>query len=170
MKILDLGTGSGCIAITLALEWEEAHVEAIDISDQALALAKINAAHLKAKLSFAKADILANVLDLGKYDIMVSNPPYVLENERTMMHRNVLDHEPSLALFVADNNPLQFYNAIVLHAKRHLNPNGYLYFEINEAFGTEVMELMQRKGFSEIQLYQDLNGKDRVVSGKYLAS
>ena len=168
MKVLDLGTGSGCIAITLALEWVEAEVKAIDISDHALELAKVNAVELKAKLSFAKADLLADVLDLGKYDIVVSNPPYVLENERSMMHPNVLNHEPSLALFVPDNNPLQFYKAIVIHAKSHLNPNGYLYVEINEAFGPEVKELMQREGFSGIELYQDLNGKDRVVYGKYL--
>ena len=169
MKVLDLGTGSGCIAITLALEWVEAEVKAIDISDHALELAKVNASELKAKLSFAKADLLADVLDLGKYDIVVSNPPYVLENERSMMHPNVLDHEPSVALFVPDNDPLQFYKAIVFHAKSHLNPNGYLYVEINEAFGPEVKDLMQKEGFSGIQLYQDLNGKDRVVYGKYLA-
>lgn len=169
MRVLDLGTGSGCIAITLALEWLEAEVEAIDISDQALKWAKVNAAELNASLSFAKANILAEVLDLGKWDIMVSNPPYVLENERSLMHPNVLNHEPSLALFVPDNKPLQFYKAIVFHAKKHLNPNGYLYFEINEAFGPEVSELMQKEGFSDVQLYQDLNGKDRVVYGKYPA-
>jgi release factor glutamine methyltransferase len=167
MKVLDLGTGSGCIAITLALEWKEAEVTALDISDQALELAKVNAADLNVKLSFAKADILANGLDPGKFDLMVSNPPYVLENERNLMHPNVLNHEPSLALFVPDDNPLKFYKAILFQTKRHLNPNGYLYFEINEAFGPEVKDLMQKEGFSEIQLYKDLNGKDRVVYGKY---
>lgn len=166
MKVLDLGTGSGCIAITLALECADAELTAIDISDLALTIAKLNATELKAKLNIVKKDILQGDLQLGKFDLMVSNPPYVLENERSVMQINVLDHEPSLALFVPDSDPLRFYKAIVLHAKQHLNPNGYLYFEINEAFGPEVMALMQLEGFLEIQLYQDINGKDRIVYGK----
>jgi len=166
MKVLDLGTGSGCIAITLALECADAKLTAIDISDLALTIAKLNATELKANLNIVKKDILQGDLQLGKFDLMVSNPPYVLENERSVMQINVLDHEPSLALFVPDSDPLRFYKAIVLHAKQHLNPNGYLYFEINEAFGPEVMALMQLEGFLEIQLYQDINGKDRIVYGK----
>jgi len=166
MKVLDLGTGSGCIAITLALECADAELTAIDISDLALTIAKLNATELKANLNIVKKDILQGDLQLGKFDLMVSNPPYVLENERSVMQINVLDHEPSLALFVPDSDPLRFYKAIVLHAKQHLNPNGYLYFEINEAFGPEVMALMQLEGFLEIQLYQDINGKDRIVYGK----
>jgi len=166
MKVLDLGTGSGCIAITLALECADAELTAIDISDLALTIANLNATELKAKLNIVKKDILQGDLQLGKFDLMVSNPPYVLENERSVMQINVLDHEPSLALFVPDSDPLRFYKAIVLHAKQHLNPNGYLYFEINEAFGPEVMALMQLEGFLEIQLYQDINGKDRIVYGK----
>jgi len=166
IKILDLGTGSGCIAISLALECPKAEITAIDISEQALAIAKLNATQLKAKLNLVKKDILEEDLQMGNFDLMVSNPPYVLEKERSLMQSNVLDHEPSLALFVPDSDPLRFYKAIVLQAKQNLNANGYLYFEINEAFGHEVMALMQLEGFSEIQLYQDINGKDRIVYGK----
>lgn len=169
MRVLDLGTGSGCIAITLALECAKAELIAIDISDQAISIAKLNATELKAKLNIVKKDILQDDLQLGKFDLMVSNPPYVLENERSVMQINVLDHEPSLALFVPDSDPLRFYKAIVLHAKQHLNPKGHLYFEINEAFGPEIIALMQLEGFSEIRLYQDINGKDRIVFGKKTA-
>ncbi|WP_339924922.1 peptide chain release factor N(5)-glutamine methyltransferase [uncultured Cyclobacterium sp.] len=166
IKILDLGTGSGCIAISLALECPKAEITAIDISEQALAIAKLNATELKAKLHLVKKDILEEDLQIGNFDLMVSNPPYVLEKERSLMQSNVLDHEPSLALFVPDSDPLRFYKAIVLQAKQNLNANGYLYFEINEAFGHEVMALMQLEGFSEVKLYQDINGKDRIVYGK----
>ncbi|EPR66138.1 peptide chain release factor N(5)-glutamine methyltransferase [Cyclobacterium qasimii] len=166
IKILDLGTGSGCIAITLALECPKAELTAIDVSEQALAIAKFNASELKAKLNLVQKDILAGDLQMGNFDLMVSNPPYVLEKERSLMQNNVLDHEPGLALFVPDSDPLRFYKAIVSHAKKNLNANGYLYFEINEAFGLEVMALMHLEGFSDVQLYQDINGKDRIVYGK----
>jgi release factor glutamine methyltransferase len=166
VKILDLGTGSGCIAITLALECAKAEVTAIDISDDALAIAKHNAEALNAKLNFVKKDILQADLQLGTFDLMVSNPPYVLERERSLMQKNVLEHEPQLALFVPDSDPLRFYKAIAKHARENLKSNGYLYFEINEAFGAEVVEQMKLEGFSDIQIYQDINGKDRIVYGK----
>ena len=166
VKILDLGTGSGCIAITLALECTKAEVTAIDISDDALAIAKHNAEALNAKLNFVKKDILQADLQLGTFDLMVSNPPYVLERERSLMQKNVLEHEPQLALFVPDSDPLRFYKAIAKHARENLKSNGYLYFEINEAFGAEVVEQMKLEGFSDIQIYQDINGKDRIVYGK----
>ncbi|AEL25436.1 peptide chain release factor N(5)-glutamine methyltransferase [Cyclobacterium marinum] len=166
MKVLDLGTGSGCIAITLALEWAEAEVSGLDISEQALAVANENAAKYAAKLNFIKADVLQKDLNLEKFDLMVSNPPYVLEKERTLMQANVLKHEPELALFVPDEDPLRFYKAICLHAKESLHPNGFLYFEINEAFGPEVVSMMNSEGFGEVRLVQDINGKDRIVYGQ----
>lgn len=166
MKVLDLGTGSGCIAISLALEWTEAEVSALDISEQALTIAGDNAVKHAAKLNFIKADVLNKDLHLDQYDLMVSNPPYVLEKERTLMQANVLKHEPELALFVPDEDPLCFYKAICLHAKESLHPNGFLYFEINEAFGLEVVALMKDEGFGNVQLIQDINGKDRIVFGQ----
>ncbi|MBI0400875.1 peptide chain release factor N(5)-glutamine methyltransferase [Cyclobacterium marinum] len=166
MKVLDLGTGSGCIAITLALEWAEAEVSGLDISEQALAVANENAAKYAAKLNFIKADVLQKDLNLEKFDLMVSNPPYVLEKERTLMQANVLKHEPELALFVPDEDPLRFYKAICLHAKESLHPNGFLFFEINEAFGPEVVSMMNSEGFGEVRLVQDINGKDRIVYGQ----
>lgn len=166
MKVLDLGTGSGCIAISLALEWAEAEVSALDISEQALAIAKHNAAKHGAKLNFIKADVLNKDLHLDQYDLMVSNPPYVLEKERALMQANVLKHEPELALFVPNEDPLRFYKAICIHAKESLNPNGFLYFEINEAFGPEVVSMMNSEGFGEVRLIRDINGKDRIVYGQ----
>lgn len=166
MKVLDLGTGSGCIAISLALEWAEAQVSALDISVQALGIAKQNAAKYAANLNFIKADVLQKDLNLEKFDLMVSNPPYVLEKERVFMQANVLKHEPELALFVPNEDPLRFYKAIASHGKKVLNPNGFLYFEINEAFGTEVVALLKNEGFVNVQLIQDINGKDRIVFGQ----
>lgn len=166
MKVLDLGTGSGCIAISLALEWAEAQVSALDISVQALGIAKHNAAKYAANLNFIKADVLQKDLNLEKFDLMVSNPPYVLEKERVFMQANVLKHEPELALFVPNEDPLRFYKAIASHGKKALNPNGFLYFEINEAFGPEVVALLKDEGFVNVQLIQDINGKDRIVFGQ----
>lgn len=166
MKVLDLGTGSGCIAISLALEWAEAEVSALDISEQALSIAKHNATKYAAKLNFIKADVLQKDLHLGQYDLMVSNPPYVLEKERALMQANVLKHEPELALFVPNEDPLRFYKAICQYAKESLRPNGFLYFEINEAFGPEVVSLMTSEGFGEVRLIRDINGKDRIVYGQ----
>lgn len=167
-QLLDLGTGSGCIAISLALEWSEASVTALDISDGALAIARKNASDLVATVDFVKADMLSDSLPLGKVDILVSNPPYVMDQEKAFMQRHVLDHEPHLALFVPDTDPLKYYKAIVRHAGNHLMAGGFLYVEINEKFGTEVAKLMEANDLHEVQVYQDLQGKDRVVWGKVL--
>ncbi|NHE56963.1 peptide chain release factor N(5)-glutamine methyltransferase [Cyclobacterium plantarum] len=166
LKVLDLGTGSGCIAITLDLEWSESQVQALDISPDAIEMARRNAAAMDASVSFFHADMLETELPLEMVDIMVSNPPYVLELEKGGMHQNVLAHEPHSALFVPDHDPLKFYRAIVRHARQYLNPGGYLYVEINEAYGKEVSDLMSGTGMEEVRVYQDLMGKDRVVWGR----
>ncbi len=158
---LDIGTGSGCIAISLAKN-SAAQILALDISEKALEVAKRNAKTNKVDISFLKADIL-KVPSLNKYDVIVSNPPYVLESEKEVMRSNVLKHEPHTALFVPDNNALLFYEAIAQFAQSHLNSSGKLFFEINEQKGKETQEMLQKKGFQEIEIRQDLQGKDRMV-------
>ncbi len=164
LVILDIGTGSGCIPITLKLEANQHLYEGIDISKKALQTASQNADELKAKVDFNYLDILKDRLT-KKYDVIISNPPYVLENEKPQMKQNVLAHEPHSALFVPNTNPLLFYKQITQVALNHLTPNGKLYFEINEQFGKEVVDLLMSHSFKQVSLHQDLNGKDRFVSG-----
>lgn len=164
LSILDIGTGSGCIPITLQLEADTHNFEAVDISEDALKIATENALRLGAEVDFKKLDILTQNLS-SSYDIILSNPPYVLDREKTLMQKNVLDYEPSTALFVPDNTPLLFYKRITELAVKHLNPRGKIYFEINEQFGKETIELLNSYSFVELKLHQDLNGKDRIVSG-----
>jgi release factor glutamine methyltransferase len=166
--ILDLCTGSGCIAISLERLSLQAHVSAVDISPEALHVAKENAEHLGASIKFIQTDILSDEADakLGSYDIIVSNPPYVLEQEKEFMHINVLNHEPSLALFVPDHEPLLFYRIISKLAMEHLKPLGKLYFEINEKYGNEVKQLLEVIGFKNIIIKQDMHGKDRFVKAE----
>lgn len=166
LKVLDLGTGSGCIAISLDLDWPDAQVLALDISPDALEMARKNAVAMESAVRFIQADMLGTDLPVEMVDIMVSNPPYVLEQEKRFIHRNVLAHEPHLALFVPDDDPLRFYRAIARQARKYLNPGGYLYVEINEAYGKEVADLMTASGMEEVQVYKDLMGKDRVVWGR----
>jgi release factor glutamine methyltransferase len=168
LKILDIGTGSGCIAISLAKNINNSIVAAADISDSALDLAKQNARNNDVLVNFIKKDILTAAEDKEneQFDIIVSNPPYVLVKEKDKMQKNVLDFEPELALFVNEHNPLLFYDAIVKYSINNLKLNGVLYFEINEAYGNQVAELMINNGFSEIILKKDINGKNRMVSGK----
>ena len=163
-SILDIGTGSGCIPITLALN-SNAQVSSVDISDLAIKQAQENAKLLKASVDFIQADILAEESseNLDTYDIIVSNPPYVLESDKEMMTNNVLDNEPHLALFVPDIDALRFYRAIADIATKRLNHNGILYFEINEKKGQETVGILKEKGFSDIELREDLQGKDRMV-------
>jgi len=167
-KILDMGTGSGCIPITLALEIPNAAIDAIDISEQALDIAKSNAEILSAKVQFLKLDILNDTLPNQKWDIIVSNPPYVKASEKSLMHKNVVNFEPHLALFVTDENPLIFYQRIAELSTMHLKSKGKLYFEINEALGTSTCGILKTLGFQEIRLLQDLNGKDRMVTGTWV--
>jgi release factor glutamine methyltransferase len=168
LNILDIGTGSGCIAVTLAANLLHAKVKAYDVSYMALEIAKSNAENFNLKIEFQKKDIL-EVCDLNddqEFDIIVSNPPYVLEKEKKVMDKNVLEYEPELALFVKDENPLQFYKAIINYSKLNLKKDGKLYFEINEAYGDEVKNLMVNEGFGEVDLRKDLNGKVRMIGGQ----
>ena len=168
LKILDIGTGTGCIPISLALEMKAPEVFAIDISEDALKIAIQNAEALEAKVTFSICDILTQTPDVSELDILVSNPPYIPEREKNDMHRNVLDFEPGLALFVSNDDPLIFYKMIAEKGKHLLKPGGKLYFEINEKYGIEVAELMQSLGYSDVQVLKDLNGKERIAVGRCL--
>jgi release factor glutamine methyltransferase len=163
--VLDVGTGSGCIAIALSRGLENPAVKAVDISQQALELAQINSIANNAGLDLMNLDILVEVnwKKLADFDIIVSNPPYVTEGEKSAMHINVLNHEPHLALFVPDQDPLIFYKKISEMAIKHLKKDGRLYFEINAAYGKQVKKLLKDKGFSDIVIRKDLNDKDRFV-------
>lgn len=165
LRILDVGTGSGCIPITLALEMENATLIGLDISEKALELAFENAKSLEAEVSFFRCNILQEEIPIKDLDILVSNPPYVRDSEQSQMHQNVLQFEPHLALFVADDNPLIFYRSIAEKGRNALKPGGKLYFEINEAFGQETKKLMEDLGYSEIRILEDLNGRNRMVTG-----
>lgn len=161
--ILDLCTGSGCIAIALAKAFPAAKVFATDISAETMAVAKKNAECNKAEVSFAIADILREENPAGEsYDIIVSNPPYVREMEKVMMNRNVLDYEPHIALFVPDDDPLMFYRHIAEFASKHLRTGGKLYLEINEALGNETAALLEKQGYRPI-IHKDSFGKDRMI-------
>ena len=164
-SILDIGTGSGCIAIDLKTHFPRSMVTAIDNSRDALEIASENARTNQCAISFLQADILDQVSwpVLGKYNIIISNPPYVLENEKNRMHRNVIEFEPVQALFVDDHDPLIFYRAISAFAVTHLIPPARLYFEINERFGKKVSELVHSFGFNEVRVIHDFHGKERFV-------
>jgi release factor glutamine methyltransferase len=170
-SILDIGTGSGCISITLAKHLKNASVYALDISNKALEVAKTNAELNAVDVTFVKGDILNKstkkllFTDL-EFDVIISNPPYVRLQEKALMKSNVLDNEPHLALFVEDNNPLLFYKAISEFAKTTLKANGTLYFEINEFLGKETVDLLKQNGYYSVELKQDIFGKDRMVKGK----
>jgi release factor glutamine methyltransferase len=164
-KILDLGTGTGCIPITLALEIPGAKVYGLDISHGALKVAMENALMLDADVDYHQADILTAEIPYPDLDILVSNPPYVRELEKAQMHANVLSHEPHLALFVSNDDPLVFYRTIAQKGLKALKPGGKLYFEINEAFGNETKVMLEKLSYKEVNVHQDLNGKDRIVKG-----
>lgn len=164
LKILDIGTGSGCIAISLKKELPSSKISAIDVSNEALRIAKKNALLNKVDINFIHLDILkTNNLD-KLYDVIVSNPPYVRELEKKEMKNNVLNNEPHLALFVDNKNPLLFYNKIAELAKNFLTKNGQLHFEINQYLGKETVILLAEKGFKNIQLKKDIFGNDRIIS------
>lgn len=166
--ILDIGTGSGCIPISLKKNLPESEVWAMDVSGKALEIAKINAVENDAVISFVEADIFTQE-SIGeiKFDVIVSNPPYVLKSVIEKLHKNVIDNEPHLALFVEDNDPLIFYKRIADFAKNNLTEGGELYFEINESFGKEMQELLREKGFKNVTLRKDLNNNDRIVKCEY---
>jgi len=163
LKILDIGSGSGCIAVTLGLELEKSKVTALDIDGRALDITLKNANQFELDIDYLLEDILNLDTLPEKYDIIVSNPPYVTEQEKKQMHNNVLKHEPNTALFVPNDNPLLFYEKIISLAKNHLNPKGKLYLEINENFGTDMVRLCEKEHCSCLRLIHDLNGKDRFI-------
>lgn len=163
LRVLDMGTGSGCIAISLARALKFPQVDALDISRDALAVARENAQALKVKVRFFESDMLAPQPD-GRYDIIVSNPPYICWSERESMDRNVKDHEPGQALFVPDNDPLLFYKAIAPYAARSLEHGGRLYLEINQRFGNEIKRLLEDNGFDEVRIIEDSFGKVRFAA------
>ena len=163
IKILDIGTGSGCIAVTLAKKLPSAEVHAWDISEDALEVARRNAERNGVKVIFSKRDMLLEPVSDEKFDIIVSNPPYVTEVEKTEMQENVLNFEPHLALFVPDDNALVFYEKIADFALTNLNNGGQLFFEINRAKGADIARLLEEKGFKNIELRKDISGNERMV-------
>ena len=168
IRVLDMGTGSGCIAITLALSMQNASVEAWDVSAEALNMAKSNAESLGASVSFEQKDILG--LDENNvercYDIIVSNPPYICNKEAAQMEHNVLDFEPHLALFVPDEAPLLFYSAIARFARLALKVGGALYFEINPLYADALCSMLSSLGFANVTIHVDQFGKQRFISAK----
>lgn len=163
-RILDVGTGSGCIAISLAKELPDALVTAWDVSPEALNVARANARKLQADVRFVECDVLACQVDeVGLYDVIVSNPPYVTEAEKADMEPNVLQWEPSLALFVPDDDPLRFYRRIAVLGRDMLADGGRLYFEINRAYGREIVEMLRAMGYVGVRVEKDLSQNDRFV-------
>lgn len=169
IRMLDMGTGSGCIAIALAKNLPQAHLSALDFSPAALEVAQENAEVNQVAVTFFKWDILKGDELSGTYDLMVSNPPYVRELEKKMMQPNVLSFEPKSALFVSDSDPLLFYRKIAELAIQHLTANGRLFFEINEYLSKELTNLLESMGFSEISVKKDIFDKDRMLSCRWLA-
>ena len=165
-RILDIGTGSGCIAISLAKLLKNSIVTAVDVSEKALKVAKKNAESNGVNVNFIKDDILnpqnPELLD-NQFDIIVSNPPYVCESEKSEMRANVLDYEPSTALFVLDSDPLIFYRKILEFAQKSLTPDGEIWFEINEKLGTEMKNLCIEKGFEKVEIIKDFRERDRIL-------
>lgn len=171
LRILDIGTGSGCIALTLALNLPYAQVEGWDISAEALCIAEENNERLKANVRFLQKDILApdsagtTTKNKEEIDIIVSNPPYICMKERGEMDRNVLNYEPETALFVPDNDPLRFYRAIAEYGKKALRTGGELYFEINPLYANELKIMLEELGYKELELREDSFGKQRMMKG-----
>lgn len=168
VRVLDLGTGTGCIPITLALELKEAEVVALDVSVKALEVARQNALQLGPKVEFLEGDLLGSIPSFDSFDVIVSNPPYVPQKDQREMHANVLNFEPHLALFVPDEDPLLFYRAIGNWGQQLLKKGGKLYLEIYENLADALVELLQSLGYSQVQVHPDLNGKNRMISCLWL--
>ncbi len=167
ISILDIGTGTGCIPISLAKNVSFTKISAIDVSKNALKIAKKNALKNNVAINFEEIDILQTEKLSTKYDIIISNPPYVRELEKKEIQNNVLENEPHLALFVSNENPLIFYNKIAGLAKNHLTENGLLFFEINQYLASETIDLLKKKGFTSIELKKDFSGNDRMIKAIY---
>lgn len=165
LRILDIGTGSGCIPITLKLEIPNAEVFATDVSEEALSTARQNALLHKTEVNFFHHNILEKEIPVERIDIIVSNPPYIAEQEKEMMNKNVLDFEPHLALFVPDTDPLLYYKAIVGKSKKVLTQGGLIALEINERKGSDISNLFIKSGFGSVEVIKDIFGKERIVKG-----
>lgn len=164
LRVLDLCTGSGCISWSMALELPGTEVTAVDISDGALAVASGQKFECDVPPKFIKADVLAGPVEgLGAFDMILSNPPYVMDSEKALMRRNVLDHEPWLALFVSDDDPLIFYRAVAAWAKQLLKSDGLCLVEINESLGRQTAKVFEDIGFRDVEVLQDLNSRDRFI-------
>lgn len=163
LRVLDIGTGSGCIAITLAGRMVEAEVSAWDISEKALAVARENALHNNVRIAFSCMDVFNEPTGTSVFDIIVSNPPYITESERAEMERNVLDYEPETALFVPDTDPLRFYRRIAHIGNQMLKPGGKLFFEINRAYGSETAAMLKYGGYSQVEVRSDSYGNARMI-------
>ena len=171
LKIIDIGTGSGCIPITLNQKFNSPIVSAVDISKEALAIAQLNNTRLNQTVNFICADIFEweyIFSEPQQFDIIVSNPPYITHEEKADMHINVLQYEPHSALFVEDTAPLIFYDHIADFAKKHLTSNGTLYFEINQYLSKETADLIAKKGFKSVEIIKDINGADRMIKAKFM--
>lgn len=166
VTILDIGTGSGCIPVSLKKHLALARVDGCDISPDALKVAAENAQINQLDVNFFEIDILSSPVMEQKWDVIVSNPPYIPMSDMSEMYANVLQYEPHVALFVADENPLIFYRAIALFALKHLQHEGSLYFEIHYKYGAEVLEMLRNSGFVNVQLRKDLSGNDRMVKAQ----
>ena len=162
-KILDVGTGSGAIAVALAKSIEGAEITAVDISDIALEIAAENAERNGVNIAFYKADALGDMSSLGEFDIIVSNPPYIPQSDIVRMERNVVDYEPHTALFVADDDALCFYRSIAQNGVKMLRMGGALYFEIYEQFGKQIRQMLEQMGYNDIVVAKDIFGKQRMV-------
>lgn len=163
LSVLDIGTGSGCIAISLAINLLNPKVHACDISSQALQVAKRNAELLHADINFKQQDILHAAIEDNSLDIIVSNPPYITLKEKNEMEPNVLNWEPESALFVPNETPLLFYEVIARIGKKALKQKGRIYFEINQAYGKDIAQMLQKYGYEEIYILKDISGKDRII-------
>jgi release factor glutamine methyltransferase len=163
VTILDIGTGSGCIAISLALEINNCKVAAMDISPEAIDCAKENSKVLDSPVSLIQADILNDDIP-NQFDLIVSNPPYISEEEKGKMKPNVLEYEPHLALFGPKNNPLKFYNVIAEKGGQALKENGSIWVEINEHFGNEIKKIFENRNYKQVRIIKDLDNKDRIIA------
>jgi release factor glutamine methyltransferase len=164
--ILDIGTGSGCIAISLAKRLPHSDVQAIDISAEALQVARQNAAALGVDIKFLQCDFLAQQDTLGLFDLIVSNPPYIPETEKETLHTNVRDHEPGTALFVPNDDALLFYRSIAFFGKTHLKVGGFIYCEVHQDYATDTAALFKSEGYSTVTLRNDVNGNPRMIRVK----
>ena len=171
-RILDVGTGSGCIPIAIKNKMPKLEIHALDVSEAALKVAQENAVLNKTEILFHQVDILNKLAwnQLPKYDLIVSNPPYITEDEKKMMSKNVIDYEPHLALFSGKNDAQRFVKVIVEFAKMHLNKNGLLFFETNEFYAPDSKLIMEEQGFEEVKIKKDLNGKDRMLRGRVVGN